>query len=658
MLRSLLDLRGVTCFGVTLVACALSAISTPAADAPESFPDPYRPAAITADHVPVVPPALVDRLRQYQSTRSAAFGGWSPDGNGMLVSTRFGDTAQLHRVYMPGGRREQITFFNEPCSGRFVTANTDGKMLLSMGRGGDENFQIYRLDPKSGLTELLSDGKSRNELGPVSRDGSLLAYNSNRRNLRDTDIYVADPRSPGESKLLLETTSEFWIPVDWSPDGKSLLVNRTVSINETYPAVLSAAGGKPKLLPNPGTAPAAFGPMAYAPDGKTAYIVTDAVSEFAQLASFDFSTGNYEWLTKDIPWSVESLEVHEKSGKVAFTVNEDGGSSLYLLSNGKRTKLDLPLGVVSGIEFSPDAEQLGFTLSLPNLPPDAYSISLADGKLTRWTFSEVGGLNTESFRTATLFRFKSFDGLEVPAYYFKPATATAAKPAAVIINIHGGPEGQYRPGFSPTEQFYLKELGIAVIHPNVRGSDGYGKSYLKMDNGPKREDSVRDIGALLDWIATQPELDKNRVAVVGGSYGGYMVLASLVHFGERIKLGVDIVGIASFVTFLKNTSPYRQDLRRVEYGDERDPEMLKVFEKIDPMNSAEKITSALMVVHGRNDPRVPFSEAEQIAAKVRSTGRKVWTVYADNEGHGFAKKLNRDYMSAAMVLFFQDQLLK
>jgi dipeptidyl aminopeptidase/acylaminoacyl peptidase len=316
----------------------------------------------------------------------------------------------------------------------------------------------------------------------------------------------------------------------------------------------------------------------------------------------------------------------------------------------------LPLGIVSSIEFSPDGKQLGFTLSRPDAPADTYSLSLADEQLTRWTFSEVGGLNPDSFIAPQRIQFKSFDARTIPAYYFKPRGASPDNKAPVVISIHGGPESQYQPYFSGTSQYYVNDLGFAVIAPNVRGSAGYGKTYLKLDNAELREDSVKDIGALLNWIAQQPELDESRVAVVGGSYGGYMVLASLIHYGDRLKAGIDIVGIASFTTFLSNTAAYRQDLRRAEYGDETDPQMQAVFKRIDPTSNADKIRSALLVAHGVNDPRVPFSEAQQIADKVRSQGRPVWTVYADNEGHGFGKKDNADYLRAVQVMFLKQHL--
>ncbi|MSR59758.1 MAG: S9 family peptidase [Planctomycetaceae bacterium] len=618
--------------------------------------DPLRPPAIATEEVPGVPTELAERLRQYQNTRAAAFRGWSPDGKGMLIATRFGDTTQLHRVYQPGGRREQVTFFSEPADGGFIPEAKDGSLLVTMSHGGNENGQVYFFDRRTGRSELLTDGQSRNLLESVRHDGSQMIVGSNQRNGRDTDLYVADPRQPGSMKLLMQVDNEFWSVSDWSRDGKKLLMSRVVSINESYPALFDVATGKKTMLSIPGEGPAAFGALKFAPDGKSAWVATDARSEFHELARLDLATLKYTWLTQDIPWDVDSIEVEPSTGNVAFTVNEDGASALYLLENGERRRVELPLGIVGSLEFSPDGKRLGLSLARLDAPADAYSLSVADGKLTRWTFSEVGGLDPETFVSPRQIRFESFDGRPIPAYYFAPTKASKEHPAPVLIDIHGGPEGQYRPGFAGIEQFYLNELGLAVIHPNVRGSAGYGKTYLKLDNADKREESVRDIGALLDWIARQPELDASRVAVSGGSYGGYMVLASLTNFGERFKAGIDIVGIASFRTFLKNTSPYRQDLRRVEYGDEREPAMQAYFDKIDPLNNTERIRSSLMVIHGRNDPRVPFSEAEQIALRVRAGGKPVWTVYADNEGHGFAKKANRDYMSAVVVLFLKAAL--
>ena len=621
-------------------------------------PDSLRPPAVSVETVPAVPPELAERLRQYQEVRSAGFQGWSPDGKGVLTVTRFGDTAQLHRVYTPGGRREQVTFFREPVSGRILPEAEDGAILLSMSEGGNENYQLYRLDRDTGRATLLTDGKSRNVYGAVSRDGQWIAYSSNQRNGRDMDLYVADPRKAGSRRKVLEVDNQTWGIHDVSQDAKTLAVSRYVSINEAYPNLLDVSSGKLTPIEIAGESTAAIGTMKFSRDGKSLYFTSDAPGEFTQLGRYDLESKKIDWLTADLAWDVEELEVHLTQDLVAFTANEDGFGTLRFLKDGKVSKVELPQGQIGSLEFSPDGQQLGFTLARGDAPADVYSLSLADHQLTRWTYSEVGGLNPETFLAPELVRFKSFDGREIPAFVTRPRGASQDKPAGVLVVIHGGPESQDRPSFSGVDQFFLNELGIAVIRPNVRGSAGYGKTYLRLDNAERREDSVKDIGALLDWIATQPDLDKGRVAVMGGSYGGYMVLSSLMHYSDRLKAGVDIVGIASFRTFLENTSAYRRDLRRAEYGDEREPKMKQVFEQIDPLNHADKITAALLVAHGKNDPRVPFSEAVQIAEKVRGQGREVWTVYADNEGHGFAKKANRDYLTAVIAMFLQKHLGK
>jgi len=618
--------------------------------------DPLKPPAIATKSVPIVPADLADRLRQYQSTRTALFYGWAPDGQGMLIATRFGNTAQLHRVYEPGGRREQITFFEEPVRGRFIPRATDGSLLLSMSRGGSEADQIFFFDRKSGQATRLTDGKSRNLLEAVTRDGRKIAVSSNVRTGRTPDLYVADPRTAGSLKRILTSEGETWEAEDWSGDGLKLLINRFVSINESYPAILDIATGEKRAIPSASGQPAAFGTLKFSADSRSIYLLSDAHSEFKELAKLDVETLRYKWFSEDIPWDVEAIEVDPATGRVAFTVNENGASGLYLLEGDRPTRLEIPLGVISGLEFSPDGSRLGFTLARAEAPADAYSFNLADRQLVRWTFSELGGLNPATFVTPSRIEFASFDKRPIPAYLYKPPGASPQNRVPVLITIHGGPESQYRPFFNPFDQFFVAELGVAVIAPNVRGSAGYGKTYLKLDNADKREDSVRDIGGLLDWIAAQPDLDPQRVAVMGGSYGGFMVLASLTHYSDRIRAGVDIVGVASFNTMLKTTSAYRRDLRRAEYGDERDPKMQAYFRRIDPLNNAEKIHSALLVAHGRNDPRVPFSEAEQITAKVRANGKNVWTVYADNEGHGFQKKVNRDYLNAVIALFLRENL--
>lgn len=650
----LADLRKQVCFRLLIALGVLATSSLSAAEA-----DPLKPPAIQTQDVPTIPPEFAIRLAQYQSTRAAGFAGWDPVGKGMLVRTRFGNSLQLHRVFEPGGRREQITFQAEPVDGQFIPKATDEALLLATSSGGSENNQVYFFDRTNFKTTLLTDGKSRNRIDAIRRDGQQMVIASNQRNGRDTDLYLADPRQSGSMKMLMQVSGEFWSAADWSPDGKRLLLVRYVSANEAYPAILDLETNQRTDLPLLTKEKAAISALAFAHDGKSAWIATDARGEFRQLARLDLETHETKWYSSRIDSDVSGLDVCETTGLVAFTVNALRGNSLLLVNPARDSveELAIPRGVVSSLEFSPDGQHLGFTLSRPEAPADAYSLEIAgDRKLTRWTYSEVGGLDPASFVTATPIEAKSFDGRMIPAWYYQPPAATAQKKAPVLIQIHGGPESQAQPTFSGTTQFYVSELGLAVLVPNVRGSSGYGKTYLKLDNAELRQDSVKDIGAMLDWIAQRPELDASRVAVSGGSYGGYMVLGSLVMFGERIRAGIDNVGICNFNTFLANTSAYRVDLRRAEYGDERDEKMRALFERISPANHADKIVSALLVAHGKNDPRVPFSEAEQIVAKVRGQGRPVWTVFADNEGHGFAKKDNADYLRAVEAWFLKQSL--
>jgi dipeptidyl aminopeptidase/acylaminoacyl peptidase len=614
--------------------------------------DPRRPPAIATESVPAIPAEIHERLLQYQNVRSASFLDWAPDGRSILVSTRFGNTSQLHRVREPGGRREQLTFYDEPVAGgRWWD---EGTILLSIAKGGDEQWQILRHDVRTGRSALLTDGTSRHQMGPVNRAGTRMVVSINRPKERDTDLYLFDPKLPATPELLLKAEGKFWSAVDWSPDDTKLLLSQYVSANESTLHVMDVASRKLTPIPIPGGGRAAHDAAKFAPDGRSAYLSSDAKGEFKVLAQVALDTMEYRWLTEDLPWDVTDLEVSPDGKTVAFVTNEDGASRLTFLRDGRRVAAEIPMGIIGGMEFSPDSARLAFTLSRPDAPGDVYT--LEGGRLTRWTFSEAGGLDPATFVLPERIAFESFDGRKIPAYAYRPKAGPRKAP--VIVSIHGGPEGQSRPSFSSLTQFYVAELGCAVLVPNVRGSTGYGKTFVALDNAEKREDSVKDIGALLDWIAKQPDLDASRVAVIGGSYGGYMVLASLVHFGDRIRAGVDIVGIANFNTFLASTSAYRQDLRRVEYGDERDAKMKEVFDRISPANHAERIRSALLVAHGKNDPRVPFGEAVQIARKVREAGQPVWTVYAENEGHGFGRKENRDYLNAVIVAFFQERLLK
>jgi dipeptidyl aminopeptidase/acylaminoacyl peptidase len=313
--------------------------------------------------------------------------------------------------------------------------------------------------------------------------------------------------------------------------------------------------------------------------------------------------------------------------------------------------------VISGLDWHEDGEILAFTMTSARSSADVYTLDPATKKVERWTFSETGGLNPQTFSEPELVSWKSFDGRQITGFLYKPSAAKFSGKRPVVIDIHGGPEGQERPGYLGRDNYLINELGVAMVLPNIRGSTGYGKTYVKLDNGFLRENSYKDIAALIDWIRARPDLDADRIMVQGGSYGGHMTLAVSTYYSDRIRCAVDVVGPSSLVTFLENTSGYRRDLRRVEYGDERDPKMRAFLEKIAPLNNAEKIRKPLFVIQGANDPRVPLSESEQMVKKIRGAGTPVWYLMAKDEGHGFSKKSNRDFEFYATIQFMKEFLL-
>ena len=624
---------------------------------------------LVMEDIPEIPASIVEDLNRYQNVRSGSFRSWTMDGSEIFISTRFGNVSQIHRVDHPGGARKQITFFKEPIGG--LSRQPGGsQMVFTMDAGGSEFSQIFLLDPEgSDDAVMLTDGESRNTSVVWDRDGKQIVFQSTRRNGASNDIWMMDVSDPASARMVLESPDgTYWAAADFSADNSHLLIINYVGNADSRVHLLDIASGDLRLLAGDPENPSSNMPVAFDGDGTGFWFITDNSGEFQQLAWQSFEAGSEPVIvTADIPWNIEGGTLSEDRTRGVFSVNAGGMSQIYLLDLASREFAPvsvIPTGLAGGMEFSPDGTKLALTLNTPQTPSDSFVLELGSGaleygELVRWTYSEVGGLDTGSFIEPELVEYPTFDSgqdgmTSIPAWVYKPASEG---PHPVIISIHGGPESQARPSFSSTYQLWLRQLGAAVIVPNVRGSAGYGKHYLSLDNGFKREDSVKDIGALLDWIATQPDLDENRVAVFGGSYGGYMVLASGVHYSDRLKAAVDVVGISNFVTFLENTQDYRRDLRRAEYGDERDPDMRAHLEKISPLKNVDKIKVPMMVVQGQNDPRVPVTEAVQVVEALRSQGHPVWYMNAMNEGHGYRKKENRDIYQQATVMFFRKYLV-
>lgn len=610
---------------------------------------------LVLDGVPAHSPRVVATLDKWLAGRSANFRDFLPDGS-MLVSTRFGDAEQIHRVERPLAAREQITFEAEPIS--LALANptaAPAQFLYARDRGGDENAQLYLHDLQTRTTRLLTDGKSRHGGALWSRDGRYLTFQSNARNGINQDVYVLEVATAAPPRLVVSSQGQIWQPLDWSPDGTRLLLLDYRSVTDADLYVADIAKGSTSRLPLPKSG---IGSARFSADGRGVWFSADLGEEFLQLRYLDLAETKPRTLTADLPWDIDDFEVDPNGRYIAYVANVDGYSRLELRdlgSNTTRRPSGLPEGLISNLRFDTRGTQLGLSIESATSPRDAWSYDIDKDIALRWTRSESGPVDPQRWQAAELVRYPTWDRVgkqprQIPAFVYTPRVAG---PHPVVIDIHGGPEGQSRPGYSPYIQYLVNELGYAVIQPNVRGSTGYGRTFTQLDNGRLREDSVRDIGALLVWIAAQPQFDAKRVVVMGGSYGGYMVLASLVHYGDRLRGGIDVVGISNFVTFLNNTSGYRRDLRRAEYGDERDPSMRAFLQRISPLNRADTIRKPLLVVQGLNDPRVPASESAQLVARVRGSGGEVWYLAAKDEGHGFRKKANRDFYLKTAATFLE-----
>jgi dipeptidyl aminopeptidase/acylaminoacyl peptidase len=621
-----------------------------------AVPTVPKPAALIADGMPAVPAELAAETRPYMEFRTAGFVGWHPIERRMMIATRFANTAQLHLVAQPMGMRKQVSFEAEPVGNGSWAPKTGDVFVTQKDIGGNEFFQIHTL--KDGKLTMLTDGKSRNGLSAWSDDGELIAYSSTKRNGTDTDLYVMNPRDPSTARMVAEVKGGGWSLAAFAPDKKSAVVGSYVSVTNTDLYMLDLASGVMTPIGDP-KKDIAYGGAQFAPDGRL-WVTSDEGTDFQRLGTLDTKTGKFTPRGPKEYWDVDTFDIAPDGSFIAYVTNEAGMAKLKLLdpkTDQVRTVDSLPAGIIGGLEISEWGE-IGITFTSARSAADAYSVDPKTMAVTRWTESETGGLDVTKNSEPELVKIKSFDGLEVSGFLYRPDPAKFPGKRPMIMNVHGGPEGQSRPGFLGRNNYLLNEQGVAIFFPNVRGSTGYGKTFVSLDNGPfKREDSVKDMGAFLDALAKDPALDAGSFGLTGGSYGGYMCYAAAVQFKTKLRATNCIVAISNFVTFLENTQSYRRDLRRVEYGDERDPKQRAKLIEISPLTRVGEIEKPMMVVTGANDPRVPQSEADQIVKAIRERGATAWHLVGTNEGHGFAKKENADYQFWTSLIFWQQNLL-
>ena len=631
------------------------------------------------DGIPPIPAEFADKVKAFGSFSAASMVTWHPSGESMLIRTRQKSTSQLFLLAKPGMRPEPLTDLADAVTGGTFQPGKGDYILFEMGSGGDEVFRIYRMDIAGGKAVPVSLAGERASSPAFNRKGDRIVYttstvdrNRTPRNSEEGEepertsrltIWIADPLQPDMAKKVASYDGAQFGDIHFSPDEKSLLMQELVSVNESHLWLLDiASGDKRRITPAPGKTPVFYGAARYSRDGARLYAISDRDSEFRRLISIDLATGHETVLAPQFNFDVEEFSISEKADRIALITEEEGSSVLRFLELGSLKELPRPAllsGVISGLHWRPDAsgKTIAFNMVSARSPGAAFAFDTETKRLTRWTPATTRGVSAFELVEPQLIHWKSFDGTQISGYLYAPDAQKFPGKRPVLVEIHGGPEGQARPGFLGRNNYLVNELGIALIYPNVRGSSGFGKTFLAMDNGIKREDSVKDIGALFDWIGAQERLDASKVLVKGGSYGGYMSLAVSVMYADRIAGAIDVVGPSDFTSLLTHTESYRRDLRRVEYGDERDPAMRAFFDKISPLRNAGKIKKPMFIIHGRNDPRVPYSEAVQMVERLKKQGTPVWFLTAQNEGHGFARKENQDFLFYAELAFLRQTLL-
>jgi dipeptidyl aminopeptidase/acylaminoacyl peptidase len=638
---------------VRIAGCLLAGCTLAAQGA--AFPVP---AHIKTEGLPRIPETIAAKLRPYGQFRRALLLSWHPTRRAMLVSTNTGTMPQVHVVETPGGAPRPLTSLPDGVAGAaaFDPAGGD-RVVYRKDTGAAETHQLWRLDAPGSTAALLTDGRSRNGMPAWSARSGRIAFDSNRRNGKDRDIYVLDPKDPSTSRMLMQVSGS-WFVADWSPDDRSILAVEMLPGNDTALWTVEVETGRRTRLTDD-RVPSIWSSAQHAPDGRSIYAVSNHGSELARL--WRWRKGTWTPLTRDGD-AVESAALSPDGATMAVVFDRDASSRLELIDTGRltpRLQPPLPAGQITDLHWHPSGKEVGFTFGSVGMQGDVFSVDATSGAITRWTTSSVGGIDAASLPQPEIVRWKSFDGRMISGVLYRPPAKFPGR-RPVMINIHGGPnDARERPRFQGRSAYFLNEMGIAIVYPNVRGSFGFGRAFEKLDDGRLREDAVKDVGALLDWIAEQPFLEPQRVMVTGASYGGYMTYAVAARYPGRIRCAFAGAAISNFVTYLENTEPGRRQDRRAEYGDERDPAMRAFLTSVSPVTLAGRIKAPLMIAHGRQDARVPVAQAETMRAAVKTSGVPAWLVVYDDAGHeNFPRTLaNSDFNFYTWILFAETHLL-
>lgn len=619
------------------------------------------PDGISLDGIPAISARLIEDIKPYTYSRFSYLQDWHPLRKEMLINTQLGSTIQSYIVKIPGGMRRQVTFYSEPVNQSLFDPQMGNYIIVQKDNNGDEFYQIYRLDLSSGKTELLSDGgKSYNYNLAWNKKGDKLFFTSLISNESTRKMYVLDPDKPDSKQLFLNLEGPNWNIQDISPDESKLLLSMPYEGSNSENSLWLydvISKDKKLLLPSKGEKGSYFN-VGSTKDGSGFYLLTNQKNEFRQLAFYDLRNQKLKILTH-FNWDIRSAALSFDKRKIAFIVNESGNSKAYIFSTNNKTYQaikGLPVGYISNLGWFKNNESISFQLSTSYASSDIYEWNLITGKLIPWVQNEIGSINASAIPAPQLVKWKSFDGLEISGFLY-PASKKFSGKRPVIIDIHGGPVYQALPFFNSSANYYTNELGISVVFPNIRGSDGFGKVFTELDNGTKKEDALKDIGSLLDWIASRSDLDADRVMVTGGSYGGYMTYRTAIAYNKKIRCAVEAFGISDMFSYKKHVDTAYREYFSHEFGDENDSGIREYFDSISPLKNANKLTMPIFIVQGKNDPRIPYKESEQMVEAIKKNGGKVWYLLANDEGHGFSKQVNQDYLFYATVEFIKRYLL-
>ncbi|MEY7848892.1 prolyl oligopeptidase family serine peptidase [Natrarchaeobius sp. A-rgal3] len=583
----------------------------------------------------------VGDFERYANIRRANGPSIDQDGSRLAFLLDVTGVRQLYRIDGPRDWPQQLTFTDERVSFAAWSPTRD-ELIFGMDEGGNEHTQLFRIDGDGHRTTQLTDASgSIHRWGAWSSDGSRFAYTANRRDHSSFDVYVQKRNEFGDDARLVYEGEGMLSVVGWCPDDNRLAICRDRSSFDRELLVLEVESGR-CLRVTDHTDGVRYDDIRWGPGGESLYCATDRGSDTKYLARIEVATGAVETVVERGEWNIECFDLEPNSRRVVFGTNVDGYTKLTTgelvddLTVREFPTPALPSGVYRNPCFANDGSTVALTVSGSVENENIYVLEVATGASHRWTDVATAGIPKESFVEPELIRYESFDGLEVPAFFSVPADATAEQ-MPVIVDIHGGPESQRRPRFNGIKQYYLQR-GYAYFEPNIRGSSGYGRIYSQLDDVERRVDAIEDVKAGVDWLQNQPEVDRRRIVAFGGSYGGFVVLAAMTEYPELWAAGVDLFGIANLITFLENTGEWRREHRESEYGSlEDDAEFL---ESISPIHDVERIEAPLLVLHGRNDPRVPASEAERIVEKVAEQEVPVEKRIFEDEGHGFTKREN------------------